>query len=230
MQFSTCSAAGYCGGKAIFAGLRDINLSDLLLKAVPILWALTVHECAHAWVAYKCGDSTALYKGRVSLNPLAHLDVFGTIAFFLAGFGWAKPVPVNPYNFRYPSRDSILVSIAGVTANLLSALAFAGIFRLLPDPSPGTLGVIRTICFLSVVMNLSLLFFNLIPLPPLDGSHVLEELLPWRIKERFWYQFVQYGPFLLLGLVFLGGPLLGYIIGTPVWFITRHLLGLPDFS
>ena len=176
----------------------------MMLRALPILWAITIHEFAHGWVAHKCGDDTALHAGRLTLNPLAHLDPFGTLCFLIAGFGWAKPVPVNPYNFRNPRRDDILVSVAGVCANLLSALAFA-------------------------LILLVLIFFNLIPIPPLDGSHVLEQFLPWGLRERYNRDIKPYGMFILMGLIFilpmLGFDVLGYIIWRPTLLVSRALLG-----
>jgi len=185
---------------------------------------LTIHEFAHGWVAHKCGDDTALYAGRLTLNPLAHLDLFGTIAFIIAGFGWAKPVPVNPYNFRNPRRDDILVSLAGVTANFLSAVGFSLVLRVLAALPGASLGVtLQVVLFHSIFFNLLLMFFNLIPIPPLDGSHVLRELLPWDLRARY-DEMRPYAPFMLLALIFLGRPLLRFLIWEPTQFIAELLL------
>lgn len=178
-------------------------------------------------MAHKCGDDTALYQGRLTLNPLAHLDPFGTLCFFLVGFGWAKPVPVNPYNYRHPSRDDILVSIAGVCANFLSALAFAVVFRLIIAFGAGTplanLTMLKLL-MMAVRINLILIFFNLLPIPPLDGSHVLAQLLPLHMADWYNRNVVPYGHFILMGLVFLGRGLLWTIIGVPTDLLTRLLL------
>lgn len=203
---------------------------------------MTIHEFAHGWVAHKCGDDTALHAGRLTLNPLAHLDLFGTLCFLIAGFGWAKPVPVNPYNFRNPRRDDILVSLAGVCANLLSALAFAlilravvtsyGYERLLIEALNGRITFTHTLVALletCVFINLILIFFNLIPVPPLDGSHVLEQFLPWDLRERYNREIRPYGMFILMGLIFilpmLGFNVLRYIIWVPTRFIEDALQG-----
>jgi Zn-dependent protease len=199
----------------------------ILLRALPILWAVTIHEYAHGWMAHKCGDDTALYQGRLTLNPLAHLDLFGTLCFFLVGFGWAKPVPVNPYNYRHPSRDDILVSIAGVCANFLSALAFAAVYRLIIAFAAGTALANETmleVLKIAVTFNLVLIFFNLIPIPPLDGSHVLAQLLPLHLTDWYNRTIVPYGPFILMGLVFLGRGLLFYIISVPTALLMYLLL------
>jgi len=216
---------------------NGLDIASLLYAAIPILWALTFHEFAHAWMAHKCGDDTALYSGRVTLNPLAHLDLFGTLAFFLAGFGWAKPVPVNPHNFRNYRRDDILVSLAGVGANLLSAIVFSLILRLMlafgghAFLNNGFVQTLSSILMLSVYFNLVLMFFNLIPIPPLDGSHVLANMLSWRAREWYNMNVVRNGPFILLAIIFLprfllGYSLLGTIIGRPVLIATRFLTGL----
>ena len=196
-----------------------------IITAVPaILWALTIHEFAHGWVAHKCGDDTALHAGRLTLNPLAHLDLFGTIAFIIMGFGWAKPVPVNPHNFRKPRRDDILVSLAGVTANLLSAVGFSLVLRvLLALPPTKLISMLQVVVLQSIFFNLVLLFFNLIPIPPLDGSHVLRELLPWDLRARY-DEMRPYAPFMLLALIFLGRPLLNLLIWRPSQFLADLLL------
>ena len=168
-------------------------------------------------MAHKCGDDTALYEGRVSLNPLAHLDPVGTLCMLLAGFGWAKPVPVNPYNFRSYRRDDILISLAGVTANLLNALVFAVLAALLFRYSYGS--ILHQMAAFGVVGNLGLMIFNLIPIPPLDGSHVLYQMLPTEMKPGF-RQIAPYGQFILLGMILMGFT--HYIIGIPLYY----LLGL----
>ena len=154
------------------------------IVSLPIfLLAITLHEVGHAWVAYKCGDDTAKRLGRVTLSPIAHLDPLGSLMFVISsfagvGFGWAKPVPVAVERLRHPRRDDILVSLAGVTANLLQAIAWSVLFRLGRVYLTGSLGsAIVTFCFLGVFVNVMLMVFNLLPIPPLDGSHVALNLL-----------------------------------------------------
>ena len=108
----------------------QLNLNFFLVRVPPLLFALSIHEFAHAWAAYLCGDTTAKDRGRLTLDPLAHLDLMGSLCMLLVGFGWAKPVPINPYNFRHPRRDDIFVSLAGVAANLATALTVALLLRL----------------------------------------------------------------------------------------------------
>lgn len=137
-----------------------------------ILAALTIHEAAHAWVAYKLGDPTAKMHGRVSLNPLDHLDVTGTIFLFLAGVGWGKPVPVNPNNLK-SHWDEIKVALAGPASNLILAIILAMVIRFIPLPA-----VIMQVVAIMIQIALVLMVFNLLPIPPLDGSSILKIFLP----------------------------------------------------
>lgn len=185
--------------------LLGSNPRAFLLLVLAWLVALTVHEFMHAWTANYLGDSTARYSGRVTLNPLAHLDMIGTVMILLIGIGWAKPVPVNENNFRNPRLGSALTSIAGPGSNLVVALILAFFLRF---QTASVLGEI----FLSVAyVNLILMFFNLIPIPPLDGSKVLYYFLPRSVNL---YKLEAYGPFLLLAILFLsysGGGVLNFI-------------------
>lgn len=174
-------------------------LSRLILQIPALLVAVTVHELAHALVADRLGDSTPRRLGRITLNPLPHIDPLGALAFVLAGFGWAKPVPVDARNLRHPIRDMVWVAGAGPISNFAVAFATLAVVRLL-GPVEGT--------FLLVVadriytFNLILGVFNLIPLPPLDGGHFLPYLFPR--AGSFIHQLEQAGPFLLVLLVFSG--------------------------
>lgn len=203
------------------------DLKRIVALAPIMLYSLTIHEFFHAWAAMKLGDRTALREGRVSLNPLRHLDPMGTIAFLLIGFGWGKPVPVNPYNLRNPRRDDVIVSLAGPVSNIVSAALFAIVFRVIfASVDPMTLGGelgqnALNFFFLATHVSVVLCIFNLLPIPPLDGSHVLEAVLP--AEGRRWFRenagVLQIG---LLLLVFLGGRYL-LAITDPV---TRSLLGI----
>jgi Zn-dependent protease len=160
-------------------------LQRLVLTAPPLLFALTVHECAHSVTADRLGDPTGRLLGRSTLNPLAHLDPLGTFLLFFAHFGWGKPVPVDPRNFRSPRTDMAVVAFAGPLSNVLTALLFAALFRLMvivPFTVPGTLAYMAVY---GVRISLVLVFFNLLPFPPLDGSRIVTGLLPQRAAIRF---------------------------------------------
>jgi Zn-dependent protease len=187
-------------------------LQHLVLMAPALLLAVTVHEVAHGWVAERLGDSTARLAGRLTLNPLPHIDPLGALAFVIAGFGWAKPVPVNAYNLRHPRRDMALIGAAGPLSNFV--VAFVGLLALelirrttlLPFVAVPLFGMLRYV----YLFNLGLGVFNLIPLPPLDGGHFLPYFLP-RGASGVLRQLEQYGPILLLLLVISGGT--RYIVG-----------------
>jgi Zn-dependent protease len=200
--------------------LRDpAGAVQVLLLMIPgLLLAVTVHEVAHGWVADRLGDPTARLAGRLTLNPLPHIDPLGALAFVLAGFGWARPVPVSARNLRRPVRDMAWVAAAGPLSNFL--VAFLGLVLLVltsrvldaPFVARPVAGMLRFV----YTFNLGLAIFNLIPLPPLDGGHFLPYFFPrrsWPLLARL----EQYGPFILLLLVFSGatryivGPLFGLV-------------------
>jgi Zn-dependent protease len=200
--------------------LRDpAGAVQVLLLMIPgLLLAVTVHEVAHGWVADRLGDPTARLAGRLTLNPLPHIDPLGALAFVLAGFGWARPVPVSARNLRRPVRDMAWVAAAGPLSNFL--VAFLGLVLLIlisrvldaPFVARPVAGMLRFV----YTFNLGLAIFNLIPLPPLDGGHFLPYFFPrrsWPLLARL----EQYGPFILLLLVFSGatryivGPLFGLV-------------------
>jgi Zn-dependent protease len=178
------------------------QLINGLILYLGLLVLLTFHEFGHAWMALKCGDDTALAQGRVSLNPLVHIDLIGTVAlpllliFFAPGgffVGWAKPVPVNPDNFRNPRADDIMVTLAGPWMNLLLAIVIMGLARLgLMLHSSSMVEV----CVNTAHLSLLLCFFNLLPIPPLDGSHVARSLIG--MSYETYYQIARYGIFVLI--------------------------------
>ncbi|MCX7785180.1 MAG: site-2 protease family protein [candidate division WOR-3 bacterium] len=187
------------------------NLTSIILSAPAILFGLTIHEYAHALIALKLGDPTAKFMGRLTLNPLKHLDPIGTISLFLFRLGWAKPVPINPNYFRNYKQGVLLTSLAGPGANFIVAVIFGLLLRiiyLIPSLSPSSFIIIILEMF--VFFNLILAIFNLIPIPPLDGSKILYYLLPTTMAEEY-AKLERYGFFMLLGIIVLG-QLIGFSI------------------
>lgn len=212
-----------------------LNLTpDYLISLLTVLVvAFTVHEYAHAWTADYFGDDTPRLQGRLTLNPLAHLDLLGTLLLFVAGFGWAKPVMVNPYALMQRSPAApMLVSLAGPVSNFLMALVAALPVRLgLVERVQGSIGWLPTpfsLILVFVSLNLLLGIFNLIPLAPLDGEKVLHYFLP-SSGQRALERLRQYGPLPLLLALFLlprlGVPVIQWLVGVPVSLLTRLLLG-----
>ena len=195
--------------------MRLLNLlfSDpvaFFLAVVPFIYSVVIHEVAHGWVAYRMGDPTAKWMGRLSLNPLKHLDPFGTLMLFLVGFGWARPVPINLNNIPDRRKGLIFVSAAGVAANILFALAAFFVARLFAIPPMGRLGFIYYVAYI----NVTLAALNLIPLPPLDGSKILMGFASGRVQYLL-ARMEPYGIFILIGLLYLGllDPLIGFFQG-----------------
>ncbi len=180
----------------------------MILLIPVILFALTVHEYAHGYVAYRLGDPTAKHAGRLTLNPISHLDPIGTIMIFLVHFGWAKPVPVDPRYFNNPRRDMLWVALAGPGANMVMAFLSGLVIRLF-NSNPeiimnSAIGPsLVSMMFLSLQINLALAVFNLLPIPPLDGSKIMYGLLPPQY-DHLTYNLERYGPMVLFGLVMMG--------------------------
>jgi Zn-dependent protease len=200
----------------------------LVIVAFGLIIAITVHEFSHAYVAHLRGDETARLRGRMSLNPLAHLDWIGTLMLFVAGFGWGKPVPVDSSYLRRPVRLSwAAVSVAGVCANLLMAILIALPIRLGLVGYP--FGNFGTLLAYTVQINIVLAVFNLIPFPPLDGFNILSAALPGHIMRPL-VPAMRWGPFVLFGLILIDNfsrtNVIGTVIGWPVNRLTLGLLGL----
>jgi len=212
-------------------------VAELLIIAPPILFALTIHEYAHGWVAYRLGDPTAKDAGRLTLNPLAHLDPIGTLMLFIVKLGWAKPVPVNPYNFRDPRRDMMWVSFAGPASNFLAAFGLAIVFKLAAGSFPYGVGagslldVILLMLRWGILINIILGVFNLIPIPPLDGSKILMGFLPPAYAHQF-AQLERFGPFLLIFILMFSHMMrlnIFWVLISPFVAIFSVLLGIRLF-
>jgi Zn-dependent protease len=210
--------------------LLGLDAPTVISRIITLVIAFTIHELSHAVTAGWLGDDTPRRMGRVSLNPLVHLDPIGSLLLIFAGFGWAKPVQINPYNLRNgPQLGMAVVAAAGPLSNLVMALIAAIPFRLGLLPLFGlSNGIIPTpsqFLLTFIELNLVLMLFNLIPIAPLDGSKILRGFAP-RSWELTLALMEQWGPFLLLALVFLGGGLLGVIMGPPLNFLYRVILGV----
>jgi len=203
----------------LFQALDLGSLTDAVLRVAAIFICLTVHETCHGLAAYALGDPTAKAMHRLSLNPLRHIDWFGLAMMFIAGFGWAKPVPVNPRYFRKPKQGMAVTALAGPVSNFVLAVIMIGISRLIYLYAPYSFGwdMVFTFCLYTVApLSVGLGLFNLLPIPPLDGSKVAAVLLPDRIYIQL-MRYERYGMLLLLLLSWLGwtgGLINGAIMGV----------------
>ena len=211
------------------------NLSPSLVisRILTLIIALTVHEFSHALIAYRFGDTTARDAGRLTLNPLKHLDVLGSLMLLLVGFGWAKPVPINPYALRRKSESAEMwVSLAGPASNLLLAVIAGLLLRLHLFPWQASSGILPSAAdffFTFMTINLVLMLFNLIPLAPLDGEKVLAFFLPSKWSNSF-SQIQRYGPILLMVLLFVlpmvGVDIISWVMTPALNQISKALLGV----
>ncbi len=212
-----------------------MDFNTLILAIPAILIALTFHEYAHAYVAYRLGDPTAKYMGRLTLNPLAHLDPLGTIMIFIIHFGWAKPVPVDPRHLGNPKRDLMWISAAGPLMNMALALVSGILIRLFvglgfANTYAGSLAsIVFQMLYFSMYINLALAFFNLLPIPPLDGSKIFAGLLPNRYASTL-YMIESKGPMILFGIIMFGWVtgfhVLGIVIGPFIHFFSGLFGGI----
>lgn len=219
--------------------MQNLDPGKIIIWFVIFLLSLSVHECAHAWAAEKSGDSTGRYLGRITLNPIPHIDIFGTIIFPLIAivsslgnwmFGWAKPVPFNSLNLRDRRLGEILIALAGPFSNMLLVIIFSVLYKILflsPIISPTAFGnlapPVEMMLEIGITLNIILAVFNLIPIPPLDGSHVLRNLLPDSLAEAYsqipiWVGFIAL--FLLVRTGFTG------LLTAPVYWVVRMFLQL----
>ncbi|WP_006460346.1 site-2 protease family protein [Thiomicrospira aerophila] len=214
--------------------MNELNFMQLLaIWALPVIFAITLHEAAHGWAAEKLGDKTARMLGRVTLNPIKHIDPIGTLLvpaalLFFGGFifGWAKAVPVSMRNFKRPERDMAVVAIAGPAANLLMAVLWALVLKLGfilvgNQPEVGQFLIYSGIAGLSI--NIILMLLNLLPIPPLDGSRLVSAVLPKPLAWQY-NRLEPFGLFILLGLVVLG--VVSWLLSGPYQATYRFMLGL----
>lgn len=196
-----------------------------IISAINLVIAITVHEFAHAITADRLGDPTPRLQGRISLNPLRHLDLYGSLFLLIAGFGWGKPVEFDPFNLREPRRDAAIISLAGPLSNiLLASLVGLTTWILVHVTTMPTL--LMSACYLLIYTNVGLAIFNLIPIHPLDGFKIVGGMLP-KEKAHEWYQLERYGIiFLILLIMPLGrGSMIGLIIRPVVLFLTSLMAG-----
>ena len=188
----------------------------VIFSYIGLLLAITIHEFSHAYAADRLGDPTPRAMGRLTLNPLAHLDPIGTLMIFIAHFGWGKPVPIDPYNFANPRRDEIVVALAGPISNIILGSTI-GIISL-------TTGYFNEILYIIAIVNFSLAVFNLIPIPPLDGSKVFLNLMPVEKAYEWEKAFERYGFFIVAACLFLpigGSNIINIIVSPIVYYISN---------
>ena len=189
--------------------LFRLPLEVLVLLIPVLLFALVFHEFSHGWVANKLGDPTAKYAGRLTLNPIVHLDILGSLMILFVGFGWAKPVPVDSRYLANPRIDMMKIAFAGPAANLLLALIAGTIIRI-----TGYMGVLTSMLIMFTQINIMLAVFNMIPIPPLDGSQIFSGLMV-RHNPDIVMKLQMYGPQILMGLILFGM----FTSFSPIWFI-----------
>lgn len=199
----------------------ELTLTAILIKMLVLMTALPVHECAHAWAASKLGDNTARYQGRITLNPAKHLDIIGSIAMIFVGFGWAKPVPINPRNFKNQKVGMALSSLAGPLSNVLLAYIFMIVFRILLAFNIN-LGSFFEVLQLMILLNIGLAVFNLLPIPPLDGSRIATLFL----SNQTYFKIMEYERYIFFGLIIV---MYSGLLSKPIMFLVNLLYDLLIF-
>lgn len=203
-----------------------MNFFNIIVRAIVLLTAIPVHEAAHAYVADRMGDPTGKYMGRLTLNPAAHFDLIGSLAMILTGIGWAKPVPINPRNFRDPKKGMAISAAAGPISNLIVACISLAAAKILMYISFATgantvistlFTIFRTMCYI----NISLAIFNLIPIPPFDGSRIFNYFMP----DKFYFKVMEYEQYIMIGLLLL---LFTGILDLPLGLINGVVFGVLD--
>ncbi|MEG2928070.1 MAG: site-2 protease family protein [Oscillospiraceae bacterium] len=202
------------------------DLFDIIVRAIVLLTTIPVHEAAHAYIADRMGDPTARYQGRLTLNPMAHFDLIGSLAMIFTGIGWAKPVPINPRNFDEPKKGMAISAAAGPISNLLLATASLAIAKALSYLAYGMgvnplLSTLFTIFMTMCHINISLAIFNLIPIPPFDGSRIFNYFL----SDKFYFKIMEYERYIFIGLFFV---LFTGILDFPISFISSIIFNILD--
>ena len=219
------------GFGAVWQNLDWTVITDMILSVIPALICITLHELSHGLVAYRLGDDTAKRMGRLTLNPIRHIDWWGLVMMVLFKFGWAKPVPVNMYRFKNPRKGMAVTALAGPAANILIAVVFLALYGLLYRPlylQSGAAGhaLLETV-FMTAYISTSLAVFNLIPLSPLDGSKILYSVLSDRAYEKL-MRYEKYGMILIMVLVVSGG--LSGVLSTATGWVFDKLFVVAEFA
>lgn len=202
------------------------TILDYLIKALVLFTAVPVHECAHAWVAEKMGDDTGRKQGRITLNPFAHLTLWGSLMMILVGFGWGKPVMVDSRNFKNPKKGMVLTSLAGPASNFIMAFLSMIVYKVLAFLSfakdSSTLGLIAWAFKLITLINISLAVFNFLPIPPLDGSKIFNAILP----EKWYFTIMKYENFIFIALIIL---VYSGLLDAPLSFLQNKVIDVMLF-
>lgn len=213
---------------SIFSLLRSGETSLLIIivlsRMFVVLCCMPVHEMAHAYAAYKCGDDTAKLKGRLTINPFAHLDLIGTLMILFFGIGYANPVPVNPARLKHPKKNMALISFAGPLANIIMSFIFIFLtyFLMFIAPTNNVIYMVASFFSYAAQVNVTLAVFNLIPIPPLDGSKILTAVLP----DKIYFSLMRYERYIMIGLfvlLFLG------VLNGPISWLSNILLNIISF-
>lgn len=213
---------------SIFSLLRSGETSLLIIivlsRMFVVLCCMPVHEMAHAYAAYKCGDDTAKLKGRLTINPFAHLDLIGTLMILFFGIGYANPVPVNPARLKHPRKNMALISFAGPLANIIMSFIFIFLtyFLMFIAPTNNVIYMVASFFSYAAQVNVTLAVFNLIPIPPLDGSKILTAVLP----DKLYFSLMRYERYIMIGLfvlLFLG------VLNGPISWLSNILLNIISF-
>jgi len=207
--------------------MGNFDLYEFLIMMAALIICITIHEFSHAMSAYKAGDDTPRAQGRLSLNPLDHLDPFGTVMMVVSsisgfGIGWGKPVQINPYNFRHPRWDNLRVSLWGPMSNVITAAVVGTVLRF---AGPHMSLSVMFFLLMIVEISIALALFNLIPISPLDGSHIVSALLPYDQARQYDMFMARYGLMVFLGLIFLAPNVLPAIIGPPRALLLHLFIG-----
>lgn len=207
--------------------LGSSRLFEILVHVIVLFTAFPVHECAHAWAADKMGDPTARNAGRITLNPFKHLSLFGTICMIFLGFGWAEPVPVNPNNFKNPKKGMAITALAGPFSNLIMAFLATVVYRILyvfyPENQDSLVLYIALMIFqYIIILNIGLAVFNLLPIPPLDGSRIFNLIL----SDRAYFKIMKYEKYIMIALMVL---VYAGALDKPLYFLREKTLDLMFF-